>query len=235
MHRLDFGHHRFIDGEAAGRIDNQDVVKVRLGPLLCGERNIDGFLRDIARKKINADLRGECFQLLDGGRAVNVHADDQNFLLVAFFEKFGEFARAGGFARALQTGQQNDRGRRGVQIDRQRIQHKRARRFVAGGIGGTHQRDQFAMHNADEGLPGCQGLHDVRAERFFFHAGDEFLDDRQADIRFQQRHPHFAQRVGDVVFGKARLAAQRLDDAGEAIGQIIEHVFSRGGKSGFAA
>ena len=52
---------------------------------------------------------------------------------------------------------------------------------------------------------------------------DELPDHRQRDVGLEQRQPHFAQRVLDVVVGEARLAAQFLDDAGKPLGEIVEH------------
>ena len=50
-------------------------------------------------------------------------------------------------------------------------------------------------------------------------AGDEVAHDRQRDVGLEQRHAHLAQHVLHVVFGDAGLAAHRLDEAAEAVGE----------------
>jgi hypothetical protein len=37
---------------------------------------------------------------------------------------------------------------------------------------------------------------------------------------------NFAQGIGDIGFGQARFTAQRLHDAGKALGQVVEHLDS---------
>ena len=49
------------------------------------------------------------------------------------------------------------------------------------------------------------------------------LDDRQCDVRLEQRHAHLAQRVADVFFGQASTATQALDDARQPGGKLVEH------------
>ena len=113
-----------------------------------------------------------------------------------------------------------------------------ASRITAGGcvarLSGTaaaaHQRGELAMHDADQRLARRQRADDFLAERLLRHRRDEVLDHRQRDVGFEQREAHFAQRVLDVVFGEPRLAAQRLDDARQAFGQIVEHAFEHPGR-----
>jgi hypothetical protein len=79
------------------------------------------------------------------------------------------------------------------------------------------------VHHADQRLSRRQRADDLLAEGFFLDAGDEFLDHRQGHIGFEQGHAHLAQHVGDVVFGQTCLAAEILDDAAEALGEVVEH------------
>jgi hypothetical protein len=53
--------------------------------------------------------------------------------------------------------------------------------------------------------------------------GDEVLDYGQRNVGFEQREPHFPQRILDVGIGEARLTAQLFDDAAKPLGQIVEH------------
>ena len=106
-----------------------------------------------------------------------------------------------------------------------------ASRITAGGCVGeierrrraAHQRGELALDDADQRLSGRQRADDVLPTAFSRTRGDEILDDRQRDVGLEQRHAHFAQRVLDVGVGEPRFAAQRLDDAAEPLGQIVEH------------
>ena len=79
------------------------------------------------------------------------------------------------------------------------------------------------MHHADQGLPRIQVADDLLPERGLFDLGDEFFDDRQRNVGFEQGHAHFAQCILNVAFGQACLAAQILDDAGKALREIFQH------------
>ena len=87
----------------------------------------------------------------------------------------------------------------------------------------AHQLGELAVHHADQRLTRRQAADDFRAERGGAHRVDEMLHHRQRDVRLEQRHAHFAQRLLDVRFGHARFAADGLDDLREARGQGIEH------------
>ena len=64
-------------------------------------------------------------------------------------------------------------------------------------------------------ISACPGVSEPMTSsptRLLLDRRDEVLDDRQRDVGFEQREPHLAQRVLDVVVGEPRLAAQPLDD-----------------------
>ena len=82
--------------------------------------------------------------------------------------------------------------------------------------GAAHQLGQLAVNYTDQRLAGGERADDFLADGFFLDAGDEFLHHRQGDVGFEQRHAHFAQHLGNIIFAQARLAAQRLDDLGQA-------------------
>ena len=104
-------------------------------------------------------------------------------------------------------------------------------RITAGGtvaeierhVGRAHQSGELVVHHADHRLAGGEAADHLLAERALLDVRDEFLDHRQRDVGLEQRHAHFAQRFLHVGFGQARLAAQRLDDAGKPVGEIVEH------------
>ena len=81
-------------------------------------------------------------------------------------------------------------------------------------VGLAHQSDQFAMYHTHHGLAGREASDHLLPQRLFAHARNKVAYHRQRHVGLEQCHAHFAQRVADVVFGNARLAAQRLDDLG---------------------
>ena len=111
MQRGDFLHHRFVDGEAAGRVDQQHVVVVALGPVERGARDVHRLLIGFRREQFGADLLGHRLQLLDSGGAVDVARNGQHFLLALLAQQLGELAGGGRLTRALQAGHQDHGGR----------------------------------------------------------------------------------------------------------------------------
>ena len=88
------------------------------------------------------------------------------------------------------------------------------------------------MHDADQRLSRREAADHFRAHRLFLHCGDEILHHRQRHVGLEQRDAHLAQRFLDVGFGEARFAADRLDDAREAGGQVVEHGDGASGEKG---
>ena len=72
--------------------------------------------------------------------------------------------------------------------------------------------------------PGDSEPRDLGAEGLVLDAGDEVAHDRQRDVGLEQRHAHLAQHVLDVLVGDAGLAAHRLDEAAQPVGEGRSHV-----------
>jgi len=159
--------------------------------------------------KQHVDLLSKRAQLLDRRRTINVGADHHHFFLLAILEELGELGDRGRLARALQTGHQNDCGRRAVQIQ---IAVRRA-----------HHRGEFVAHDFHQRLAGSQALEHFLADCAHLHALDQRLHHGQRDVSFEQGDAHFAQRFADVGFGQARASAQALDRGGQALAQGFEH------------
>ena len=194
---LDFDHHRLIDGEAAGGIDNHQVVAVLLGVLdgmLCDGQGVlalglavDGHL----------DLLGDGLQLVDGGGTVDVTGHEQR---VAFFfavlQAVGKFAGEGGLTGTLQTRHQDDGG---IALDAER------------GFLATHQRCQLVMDNLDHQLAGIDGIDDVLAHGFGLDVVNEFLGYRITHVGVNKRAAHFLQGGCYIDFGNAALSFQDFE------------------------
>ena len=148
-------------------------------------------------------------ELLDSRRAIHVGGHQQDFFLVLLFQQLGQLARGGGFTCPLQTGHQHDGWRHGSQIQ--------CIVFLA------HQPGEFFVHHPDHGLAWGEAAHHLMAHRPFAHIVDETFHHRQRHVGFQQRHAHFAHGIFDIVLGQPGMAAQVLDHAGKACGEIIQH------------
>ena len=79
------------------------------------------------------------------------------------------------------------------------------------------------MHDADQSLAGGEALQHVLAERLFFDPADKFAYDRQRDVGFEQRDANLAQHGVGVGFGQSCFALDSLYDAGQPLGQSVEH------------
>jgi hypothetical protein len=215
LHRLhrsvqlgDLAHHGLVDRETAGGVDDEDVLVMRLRVLERAAHDVHRVLAGVGSDELRFSLGGDGLQLLDRRRPVYVCRNHRDLFLFRG-EQPRELARRRGLARTLQARHQDDR--RGLRGE------------VEPDIGLAHERGELAVHHADERLSGRQAAHHFCAERLGAHRIDEMLHHRQRDIRLQQRHAHFAQRVLDVGFREARFAADLLDDLGEPRGQGIEH------------
>ncbi|MCY1414740.1 cytochrome c-type biogenesis protein CcsB [compost metagenome] len=212
MDVLDLVHHVGVDMQTAGGIDDDHVDEFQLG--LANRRFGDGnrLLAVIGREEGDADVVGEGFQLLDGRRAIDVRGHHQHRLLLALLEEARQLADGGGLARALQAGHQDHRRRRDAQ--RQVL------------VGRAHQLDQLGLDDLHEGLARSQALGYFGADRALLDPGDEVLDHRQGNVGFEQRHPHFAEGVLDVVLGQLGLAGYMAQRLREAVCKVFEHAQS---------
>ena len=139
---FNLGHQGFVDGQAAGGVDQQHIKIVAFGVVKSGACNVDGFLLRCAGKPFSASLGGDSFELLNGGGAVNVARDGQHFFLALFNQVLGQFGGGGGFACALQASHQNHGGGLGCEVD---VAHT----FAHGG-------GELFADDADQHLAGLQ-------------------------------------------------------------------------------
>ena len=117
----------------------------------------------------------------------------------------GQFGGGRCFTGTLQAGHEDDRGRLRRQID------------VADAL--AHGGHELAVHDGDQQLARLQRAQYFLAQRFILDPGDEIAHHGQRHVGFEQGHAHFAQHVGYVGFGDARLAAQAFNDPGEFVGE----------------
>ncbi|MNH15569.1 hypothetical protein D3C79_751830 [compost metagenome] len=204
VHLLDFVHHRFVNVQTAGGIDDQYVVELQLGLLQRTVNDVDRFFFDIRREEVDADAFRQGFQLFDRRWAINVGGNHQDFFLLFFFQEFTKLGDAGSFTGALQA----------------RHQHHcwRLRRQVQLGVHFAHRGNQLALDDLDELLPRRQAFVDFMTYRAFFYAIDKVPHHRQRNVRFQQCHAHFTQGFLDIFFGQPPTAADIAQGARQTIG-----------------
>ena len=178
----DLLHHRLVDREPPGGVDDQHVVVVRACVLERRARDVDRLLADRRREEIDAHLRGERAQLLDRGRPVDVaQRRAASFFRISSFSSFASLPAVVVLPEPCSP----------------------AIRMTAGGgdarlspaFSPPISRGQLAVHDADQRLARRQAADHLLAERLLAHARDEILDHRQRDVGFEQRHAHLAQGV----------------------------------------
>ncbi len=102
MQCLDFSHQGFVNSQATGGINQQDIKVMFTCVVQRGFGDIYGLLVRRTRKPIGARLSSNGFELLNCGRTVNVTADCQYFLF-ARHQPLGQLSGCGGLTRPLQT------------------------------------------------------------------------------------------------------------------------------------
>ena len=209
VHGLDLGHHVGIHMQAPGAVHDQHLDQLPPG-LLQGVRGYRlGALIGPALQPDQIILQGQQRELLNRGRAMDIATDQRDLFIFLFLEPEAELDRAGGLARALQTGQQDHGGRFCIQPER---------RVVL-----PHQLDEFLLDDLDQRLAGCQAEPDFARQRAQAHMFDEIPRHGQGHIGLQQGPAHLTQAGLDIVIGQAALAAQILDQAAELVGKGIKH------------
>ena len=199
VQRADFGHQGLIDRQTTSRVHQQHIKEMLAGIVQCGQGDVQRLLIGRAGEPFGPGLRSHGFELLDRRRAVHVGRDREDFFLALFNQVLGQFGRGGGFTRTLQAGHQNHRWGLCGQVD---VGHALA-----------HGGGQLLADDAHQGLTRLERTHDLLAQGFVFHTGDEVAHHRQRHVGFQQGHAHLAQHVGHVGFGDASLTTDLLDES----------------------
>ena len=147
---------------------------------------------------LRLDGLGDNLQLLARGGTIDVHRH-QHGTMSALLEPVRQLARGGGLTGTLQAGHQHHGGRLRGELQLGRV-------FA-------EDVDQFVANDLDDLLGGRKRGHHFLAERLLADVLDQFLDDLEVDVGFQQRHADFFQRFADVFFGQRALSAQVLKGA----------------------
>jgi hypothetical protein len=77
-------------------------------------------------------------------------------------------------------------------------------------LGTAEQGHQLFMHNLDNLLTRSEAAQDFLAYSPFLNPVDKIFNDFEIDVRFEEREPHLAKRLFDVIFFKNTSAAEFL-------------------------
>ena len=176
-----------------------------------GARGFDGIAdttSGVRRPHVDAGLLADDFELLHGVRSLQVGRDEQRHVSL-LFQPATEFASQRGLTGTLQTGQHHDSRRRLRKMDRASL--------------AAENGDELLVDDFDDLLRRVERLRHLRAASSLLDRGDELAYDRQRDVGLEQCNADLARGRVDVGLGQPPLAAQRLEDRFEAVGEGVEH------------
>ena len=223
LQRLHLVHQLLVDVQPAGGVNDEHVAGVidGLAPGFLHQPFDSRGVRflDLAFVDMGLDGLRNHLELLARRRAVNVNRD-QHGPVSGLLEPVRELARSGGLAGTLQTRHQHNRGRLGGELQFGRV-------FAQDG-------DQFVANNLDHLLGGRKRGQHLLAQRLFADVLDQFFDDVEVNVGFEQRHADFFQRFADVFFRQGALSAQILKGTLQLIGKVLKHCQESTAQAGWA-
>ena len=203
---LELVHQFFVDVEAAGGIQNHNVVAVvfGVGNRLLGDLH---WVSSTHLKHRDADLLPHHLELFDSRRAVDV-AGDQQRPLALVFKVEGQLAGMGGLACALKATHHDDGGD--------------FRGHVNPGVNRTHQSGHLIVDNLYDLLGGGQALQYLVSNGLFGDRGDEILGHFVVDVGFQEGEAHLPHGLLHVGFFQFSLGAQPFKRFAQLIGKAFK-------------
>src|SRR3954470_2435394 len=205
----ELAHERLVDVQAAGGVDDEDVLALLLGPVERPARDVDGVGVGALLVDVGADLRADLHELVDGRGAVDVARRQRDRRVVLGLEEAGELGGRGRLAGALQAGHEDDRWR----PRRERDAHRRA----------AHQRRELLADDLDDLLAGVELADDLAPEAALLDGRGELLDDLEVDVGLEQRETDLAHGLVDVVLGQRPVGADVGERLLELLGKGVEH------------
>ena len=208
-------HEHLVDAEAAGGVDDDDVVELRAGDVHRVRRDLDRIADAVAGLGCVGEGAGalaDDLELVDGIGPLEVGGDEHRPVALGL-EPVGELAGERRLARALESGE-HDHGRRALG------------ELQATGLP-AEDPDELVVDDLDDLLAGVERLRHLRGQRPLADLPGERAHHRQRDVGVEQRTPDFPDRGVDVGFGEPALAAQVLEGRRQPIGEGVEHEVSQ--------
>jgi hypothetical protein len=210
--RLHLVHQRLVDVEAAGGVEDEDVIALKLCRLEGAPGDVDRLLAGDDRKGGDLGLLAEHPQLLLRRRPGDVERGHHHLLAGLLLQPLGDLGAGRRLARALKADHHHHRRRSDVDMKLGRI--------------GAEHVDEGVVDDLDDLLAGRDRLQDLLADRGFRHLVDEVAHDRQGDVGFEQGDPNLAHRAANVRLVERAAAAQAVEHAGKAVAQAVEHALT---------
>ena len=204
-----FLHERFINLQAACRIDDDDIICMRCRVCDRSTRNGNSILLPL-REHRHIDLSANNLKLLDRSGPIDIISHKERALAL-FLQHESKLAGRGRLSRSLKT-RKHDDGRR-IRTD------------VETALRPTHQRGEFLIDDLDNGLCRRERIEHLLPDGSLLDALHKVLDDLEIDVCFQQRHAHLAHRLVHVVLGQLAVPAQLLEYPLQAVRQILKEHF----------
>ena len=196
MHVLNFLHQRFVDVQAAGCIENYDVMAVLLRIRQTGLTDLCRPFGGFFGVDINTELFTEALQLLHSGRALQVSSNQQRLLLLGLLKMQRELGAGRRLTTTLQTAHHQDQ--------RPLVGHRQTSCLASEQIG------QRIVKALDELLARVDRVNHVLADDALADVGNELLGDLEVDVSLQQGLTDGADTVVDIGFGQFLLTDDAL-------------------------
>jgi hypothetical protein len=196
-----------VDGEPAGRVDDDGVAHEALGVRDPTVDDVDD--RGARRCPVHRDIDrpAERLELVCGGGPIRVCGDEERPATDAD-DVPRELGGRRGLARPLEADENDDRG---------------AAREMEDPVARAEERGELLVDDRDDLLTGGEALEDLGAEGALADAGDEVLDDLEVDVRLEEREADLAHRGIDVRLGDAAAPREGRQRTAEAVAQGVEH------------
>ena len=188
-------HQLFVDVQAPGGVEDNDVDALVLRLFQRATANVDRVFRFAVDEDRNAELTAQHFQLIDSGGTLQVGGDEHRFA-TGGQEAFPQFAATRRFTRPLQPAKHNRRERllfRKRMVDR------------------AHQRDQLVVDDLQNLLRRVQRAGNFEPENLFLNGIDELARRFDVRVRFEQRLADEVHPLANIRFGKATLPRHRAE------------------------
>ena len=209
-----------VDGQAAGGVDDDDVVDLGLGERARRLRHRDRVTDAVAglgREHDHAGLLAHDLELVDGVGPLQVGGHQQRRVAVVA-QVEGELAGQRRLARALEAGEQDDR-RPGLREGEPR------------GLAAEHGHE-LLVDDLDDLLRRVQRAGHLRRQRALLDRRGELPHHGQGDVGLEQGGADLADGGVDVRLGQPALAAQSLEGRSEPVGEGGEHGRQRNRRAG---